>query len=103
MNTPDVPTLRRLARQAGLSPASLNAALECGLFVDDDSPAAWAADLRQMRRLMDDLGVNAPGAALLVRMHREMELMQVQLNRLHRLEARWFDEWDEGFWTEWLE
>lgn len=100
MNPSDLPNLRRLARVAGLSSSALNAALECGLFADDDSPAAWAGELRQMRRIIDYLGVNAPGAALLVRMHRELEVMQLQVQRLHRLEASWFDDWDEGLWRD---
>jgi len=100
MNVSDLPGLRRLARNAGLSPAALNAALECGLFENDDSPAAWASTLRRMRRLMDDLGVNAPGAALLVRMHDDMEMMQIKLQRLHRLESSWFEDWDEGLWRD---
>ena len=53
-----------------------------------------------MRRMMDALGVNAPGAALLVRMRREMDLMQEHLKRLDRLEASWFEDWDEGFWQD---
>jgi len=62
MNESDLPRLRRLAREQGLPPAALRDALECGLFEDDEAPAAWAADLRRMRRMMDHLGVNAPGA-----------------------------------------
>src|SRR5215831_10444675 len=95
VNERDLPDLRRLARQAGLTPAALKAAQECGLFADDETAANWTADLRRMRRLMDQLGVNAPGAALLVRMRHDMELMQRRLMRLNRLEARWFDEWED--------
>ena len=102
MNESDLPRLRRMAREAGLSPAALRDALECGLFVDDDSPAAWAVELRRMRRMMDALGVNAPGAALLVRMQRERELMSRQLQRLRQLEASWFEECDEGLWHDLL-
>ena len=100
MNPSRLGGLRRLAREAGVSPASLAAALECGLFVPEASPTEWAGELRKMRGLMVALGVNAPGAALLVRMQREMQTMQLQLERLDRLEARWFDDWDEGFWRD---
>ena len=100
MNESSLPELRRLAREMGLSPAALNDAVECGLFVDDESPTAWAIELRRMRGLMDALGVNAPGAALLVRMQHDMRRMERQLQRLRRLEASWFEEWDDGFWHE---
>jgi hypothetical protein len=98
VNQSKLPELRRLARQMGLSPTALNDAVECGLFVDADSPAAWASELRHMRELMDALGVNAPGAALLLRMQQDMRRMERQLQRLRRLEAGWFEEWDDGFW-----
>lgn len=100
MNASDLRSLRRLARELGLSPAALEAAVECGLFVQEESPTGWAGELRQMRRMMDALGVNAPGAALLVRMHHELETMQRQLERLDRLEARWYDDWDDGLWRD---
>ena len=102
MNESDLPRLRRLARGLGLPPSALRDALECGLFGDDESPAAWAADLRQMRRMMDHLGVNAPGAALLVRMHHELQQMQRRMDQLSRLEARWLDETEDGFWYDLL-
>jgi hypothetical protein len=98
MNESSLPQLRRLARQMGLSSTAVRDAVDCGLFVDDDSPTAWAIELRRMRGLMDTLGVNAPGAALLVRMQRDLQVMARQLQRLRRLEASWFDEWDDGLW-----
>jgi hypothetical protein len=98
VNESDWPRLRRMAREIGVSPAALRDAVECGLFVDDESPAAWASELRRMRRMMDHLGVNAPGAALVIRMHHELAAMQRQLQRLSRLEAGWFEDWDEGHW-----
>ncbi len=102
MNESDLPRLRRLARELGIPPAALRDAVECGLFGDDEAPAAWAADLRAMRRMMDHLGVNAPGAALLVRMNHDLQLMQRQLEQLNRLEARWLDEAEDGFWVDLL-
>ena len=98
MNESSLPELRRLARQMGLSPTALNDALECGLFVEDEPPAIWASELRRMRSLMDALGVNAPGAALLVRMQHDLRRMERQLQRLRRLEASWFEDWDDGLW-----
>ena len=102
MNESDLPRLRRLARELGLPPAALRDAVECGLFGDDEAPAAWAADLRHMRRMMDHLGVNAPGAALLVRMKHELQRMQRQLEQFNQLEARWLDEAEDGFWFDLL-
>ena len=98
MNESDWPRLRRMAREIGVSPAALRDAVECGLFVDDESPGAWANELRRMRRMMDHLGVNAPGAALVIRMYHELAAMQRQLQRLRQLEAGWFEDWDEGQW-----
>jgi len=98
VNESNLPELRRLAREIGLSPTAGRDARECGLFIDDESPAVWAGELRRMRGLMDDLGVNAAGAALLVRMRHDMQRMERQLQRLRRLEASWFDEWDDGLW-----
>jgi hypothetical protein len=102
VNESELPRLRRLARELGVPPAALRDALECGLFSDDETPAAWASDLRQMRRMMDHLGVNAPGAALLVRMHHDLQVMQRHLDQLNRLEARWLDEAEDGFWYDLL-
>ena len=102
MNESDLPRLRRLARELGLSPAALRDALECDLFVSDEAPTAWAADLRRMRRMMDHLGVNAVGAALLVRMNHEMQRMQRRLDQLSRLEASWFNEPEDGYWVDLL-
>jgi hypothetical protein len=98
VNVSKLPQLRQLAREMGISPAALRDAVECGLFVDDETPVAWAGELRQMRRLMDALGVNAPGAALLIRMQRDMDSMERQLVRLQRLEASWYDAFEDGFW-----
>lgn len=100
VNTSDLSDLRRLARAAGLSSAALNAALECGLFLDDDPPAVWARELRRMRRVMNDLGVNAPGAALLTRMHRDLADLQRQVRQLQEMEARELEAWDEGLWRD---
>ncbi len=98
MNESNLPQLRRLARQMGLSSAAVRDAVDCGLFAEGDTPSAWAIELRRMCGLMDTLGVNAPGAALLVRMQRDLQVMQRQLQRLRRLEASWFEEWDDGLW-----
>src|SRR5690554_5422225 len=97
---PDRRELRRLARELLLSPAALEVAIECGLFAEHESRVEMLRRLRQMRRLMDDLGVNAPGAALLVRLRRDLELMQAELARLRRLEARLYGAWHEGIWRE---
>jgi hypothetical protein len=100
VNQAKLPQLRRLAREIGIAPAALRDALECGLFADAEAPAAWAGELRQMRRLIDALGVNAPGAALLIRMQRDLDSMERQLQRLRRLEASWFEDFEDGFWRD---
>jgi hypothetical protein len=72
------------------------------LFGDEASPAAWAADLRRMQRLMDQLGVNAPGAALLVRMQHDLQRLQRRVEQLNRLQAQWLDEAEDAFWYDLL-
>jgi hypothetical protein len=86
-------------------PAELiDTAVECGLFSTeprgsaDGALAAHWRTLRQLRRLIDDLGVNEPGAALLVRLRRDVETLQHEVARLRRLEAQYFDGWREARW-----
>lgn len=100
MNQPDTARLRRLAREMGLPPDALETALVCGLFDQSASPPEQQRLLRQMRRLIDDLGVNAPAAALLVRLRRDLEHMQREMSRLRALEARYFGSWHEARWRE---
>jgi hypothetical protein len=93
-------TLRQLAREHGISPAALEAAVDCDLFVPQAPSGEWRRVLRQMRRLMDDLGVNGPGAALLVRMARDLELVEAEMARLRQWQARRFETWHEGYWRD---
>ena len=53
-----------------------------------------------MRRMMDDLGVNGPGAALLVRLRRQVLLMHYELDHMRRQHDAWLAEWQEGLWYE---
>jgi hypothetical protein len=96
----DTALLRELARELLLPPAAVSAALECGVLTAGQSLAEQARLLRQMRRLMLHLGMNASAAALMVRMRREMEALQLELERLRRLEAEYFLAWHEGLWRE---
>lgn len=100
MQPSDVRRLRQLARELLLPPAALETALECGVLSAEQPLVEQARLLRQMRRLIADLGVNASAAALLVRMRREMEAMQAELARLRRLEARYFYAWHDALWRE---
>jgi hypothetical protein len=100
LNRADLARLRRLAREMLLPPAALETALACGLFDPGQAATEQHHMLRQMRRLIDDLGVNAPAAALLVRMRRDLEILQRELERLRALEAEFFDNWAEGLWRE---
>ncbi len=107
MDARDVRRLRRelrtLAREVRLPAAAVDAALECGVL----SPAAAAGEhryvLRQMRRIMLDLGVNAPGAALLVRLRRDVVALQAEVERLRRIEAIVFAAWDDWETVDWRE
>ncbi len=92
--------LHKLARETRLPTALVETALECGLIAADEPPEAQLRSLRRMRRLMQDLGVNAPGAALLVRMRRDVLALRRELGRLRRLERQYFDDWHEAVWRE---
>ncbi|MEP7358645.1 MAG: hypothetical protein ABI847_15460 [Anaerolineales bacterium] len=98
MNPPDVRELRRLARELELPASAIEAALDCGIFEAETSADESRRTLRQMRRLMDDLGVNGPGAALLVRLRRQVLEMHHELNHMRRQQEAWLAEWQEGLW-----
>jgi len=100
MNPSELRELRRLARELELPPSAIEAALDCGVFDTDVSADEARRTLRQMRRIMDDLGVNGPGAALLVRMRRQVLLMNYELNHRRRQQEAWLAELQEGLWYE---
>ena len=100
MDPSELRALRRLAREMEISLAAVDAAQDCGLFDEAATADESRRTLRRMRRLMHDLGVNATGAALLVRMRRELLLMHLELNRLHGQRDRWLDNWHEGLWRD---
>jgi hypothetical protein len=100
MNHADRRALRQLARELMLPPSAVDVALECGLFDGNDSFESHRRALRRMRRLMRDLGVNAPGAALLARMRRDLETLQGEVDHLRRMHARRYANWREAQWRE---
>src|SRR5258706_15138993 len=100
MNPSDLRELRRMARELELPASAVEAALDCGVFDTEASADEARRTLRQMRRMMDDLGVNGPGAALLVRMRRQVLLMNYELNQMRRQQDAWLAEWQEGLWYE---
>ena len=100
MNPADLRDLRRMAREMELPPSALEAALDCGIFDTEATADECRRTLRQMRRLMDDLGVNGPGAALLVRLRQQLVMMDYEMKRLRRQHEAWMQEWQEGFWYE---
>jgi hypothetical protein len=100
VNPPELRALRRLARDLHLPPGALQTAVECGVLTAEQSEHEHTRTLRQLRRLMDDLGVNAPAAALLVRMARDLRQMQAELAQLRHLETRYFAAWEAEGWRE---
>ena len=98
MNPSDLRELRRLARELELPASAVEAAVDCGVFDTEASADEARRTLRQMRRMMDDLGVNGPGAALLVRMRRQVLLMHHELTHMRRQQEAWLAEWQEGLW-----
>ena len=53
-----------------------------GLFVDDELDPRQAEDLRVARVLIDDLGVNAPGVDVVLRLRRRMLALERRTRRL---------------------
>jgi hypothetical protein len=94
-------SLRALAREMHVPLSLVEAGLECGLFPPEASLEADRRLLLRAHRLMRDLGVNPAGAALLLRMKRDMEMMEAEMARLRRRQVAFnFDEWFEGVWRE---
>ncbi len=100
MNPPELRELRRLARELELPASAVEAAIDCGVFDSDVTAGEARRTLRQMRRIMDDLGVNGPGAALLVRLRRQVLLMNYELNQMRRQQDAWLEELQDGLWYE---
>ena len=100
MNPSELRELRRTARELELPASALEAALDCGLFENTASADECRLALRRMRRIMDDLGVNGPGAALLIHMRRQVMAMHHELSLLRRQHDAWLADWQEGFWTD---
>jgi hypothetical protein len=98
MNPSELRNLRRLARELELPASAIEAALDCGVFDSAATADESRRTLRRMRRMMDDLGVNGPGAALLVRLRREVLRMNLELDHLRRQQQAWIEEWQEGLW-----
>jgi hypothetical protein len=98
MNPSDLRELRRLARELELPASAVEAAVDCGVFDTEATVDESRRTLRQMRRIMDDLGVNGPGAALLVRMRRQVLLMHHELTHMRRQQEAWLADWQEGLW-----
>lgn len=73
-------TISRAARRAGVETAVVRHCVEVGLvnekLIEDD-----LAELRRVRRLTA-LGVNLPGAEIILRMRRRIEELQAELARL---------------------
>src|SRR5258706_4434109 len=98
MDPSDLRELRRMARELELPPSAVEAALDCGVFDTEASADEARRTLRQMRRMMEDLGVNGPGAALLVHMRRQVLLMNYELTHMRRRQEAWLAEWPESPW-----
>jgi hypothetical protein len=95
----DVLALRRLARELSLPLEALDVAIECDLFLPEEPLIVHRRTLRQVGRIIRDLGVNPEGAVLIVRLHRQVEVLQAETRRLQR-RARRFDDWLDGFWRD---
>ncbi len=89
-----------MARALHLAAGTLDTAVDCGVLTAEQSPGEQWQALRRMRRLIDDLGVNGPAAALLVRMARDLQQLQSELARMQGRETRFFAAWTDARWLE---
>jgi hypothetical protein len=99
MTNLDLQALRRLALELSLPLEALEVAIECDLFQPDEPMVVHQRSLRQMGRIIRDLDVNPAGAVLIVRLRREVEVLQAETRRLRR-RRRSLDDWLDGFWRD---
>jgi MerR family transcriptional regulator, heat shock protein HspR len=102
----DLLTLAEAARAAALEPLVVRLCAESGLIAPAGGYGeAEIAELRRVRRLMDDLGLDAAGVEVALHMRRHMLALQAEIRQLraelralHR-GARSLD-WIDGDWIE---
>lgn len=75
-------TIRKAARQAGVDVTVVRHCIEVGVF-DQRLTQEDLLELRRVRRLMS-LGVNLPGAEIILRMRRRIEELEAEIARLER-------------------
>ncbi len=75
-------TIRTAARQAGVDVHVVRHCIEVGVF-DQRLTQEDLLELRRVRRLMS-LGVNLPGAEIILRMRRRIEELEAEIARLER-------------------
>jgi DNA-binding transcriptional MerR regulator len=75
-------TIKKAARQAGVEITIVRHCVEVGL-VREELTETDLAELRRVRRLMA-LGINLPGAEVILRMRRQIRALQEELMRLER-------------------
>ena len=78
-------TVTVAARQAGVSPRTVRRYIRRGL-ASDPLTEGELAELRRIRRLTD-LGVNLAGVEIILRMRRQIEMLQAEVARLEGLWA----------------
>ena len=79
-------TITVAARRTGVSPSTVRRYIRRGL-ADDTLAEADLAELRRIRRLTD-LGVNLAGVEIILRMRRQIEVLQAEVAQLDRLKRQ---------------
>ena len=79
-------TITVAARRTGVSPSTVRRYILRGL-ADDTLTEADLAELRRIRRLTD-LGVNLAGVEIILRMRRQIEVLQAEVAQLDKLKRQ---------------
>jgi len=79
-------TITVAARRTGVSPSTIRRYVRRGL-ADDTLTEADLAELRRIRRLTD-LGVNLAGVEIILRLRRQIEVLQAELAQLEKLKRQ---------------
>ena len=79
-------TIAVAARRTGVSPSTVRRYIRRGL-ADDTLTEAGLAELRCIRRLTD-LGVNLAGVEIILRMRRQIEVLQAEVAQLDKLKRQ---------------
>ncbi len=76
-----------ILRQLGLAPHAVEYYVEVGLVEEPFTEEDWA-ELRRIRRLQEDLGLDEVGIEIALRMRRRIMALQMEIDRLEAERAQ---------------